>query len=428
MLGRLLSRTETPAAVEQRFAGDDLARWFKFNGHDYSYKLDELQIDQAVRDSVVGACLMVRGLVFSEARFIWQRWQNARPGELFGSPALRQLERPWPTGTTGDLLSWCDLDAGTAGNSYWVRQGGDLVRLDPNRVMILTGYYTDDISGKPFASKLLGYAVQDFAGKDVALFRPQDVAHFKPLPDPGHPFRGRSWLSSCLSDVTADAELTEYKGAFIQNAAIPRFAVMYDPNVDPDSINAVADAIDANHVGVWNAFKALHIGGGTDIKMLSSNFNDLALKAVQGAGETRIAMAAGVPSPILGNSEGLAGSSLNTGNYGAARRRFADGTIRPLWRAACGAFETIVPPPDPGVRLWYSDRDIPFLQEDVLDAAEIQVRQSAAIEALVRSGYDPMSARDAVVNDDWNLLTHSGLFSVQLQPPTAGQSSDSSAP
>jgi hypothetical protein len=39
------------------------------------------------------------------------------------------------------------------------------------------------------------------------------------------------------------------------------------------------------------------------------------------------------------------------------------------------------------------------------------------VETLIRSGYEANSVVAAVENDDLSLLTHTGLFSVQLQPP-----------
>jgi hypothetical protein len=67
--------------------------------------------------------------------------------------------------------------------------------------------------------------------------------------------------------------------------------------------------------------------------------------------------------------------------------------------------------------LWYDDRDIPFLQEDLKDTAEIQQLQASTITMLIRDGYTPESAVAAVTNDEWSLLQHTGLVSVQLQAP-----------
>jgi hypothetical protein len=43
--------------------------------------------------------------------------------------------------------------------------------------------------------------------------------------------------------------------------------------------------------------------------VVGSDLKQLDFKATQGAGETRIAMLGRVPAPLLGISEGLAGSS-----------------------------------------------------------------------------------------------------------------------
>jgi hypothetical protein len=249
------------------------------------------------------------------------------------------------------------------------------------------------------------------------------------LPDPSHPFRGRSWLDAILSDITADSAMTQYKSQFLRNAATPNLAVSLDAGVSPQAFDEFVERMDAQHKGVENAFKTLYLGAGADVKVIGANFDQLNIKSVQGGVETRVASAAGVPAPIIGLAESMQGSSLNAGNYTAARRRFSDGTIRPLWRAAVGAFQTLVPPPR-GSRLWFDDRDIPFCQEDVKDAADIKAVEAQALRTLVDAGFDPESAVAAIRTGDMGLLRHVGLFSVQLQPPgtVAAPSSGSEPP
>ncbi len=132
-----------------------------------------------------------------------------------------------------------------------------------------------------------------------------------------------------------------------------------------------------------------------------------------------------MPPSWVGFSEGLQGSSLNAGNFTAARRRFADGTIRPLWRMAAASLQSLVTPPE-GAELWYDDRDIAFLREDATDRAEIQRTQSVALRNLVDAGYSPDAAVAYLAADDMNRLVgqHSGMYSVQLQPPTSGETTD----
>ena len=92
--------------------------------------------------------------------------------------------------------------------------------------------------------------------------------------------------------------------------------------------------------------------------------------------------------------------------------------MRPLWRNAAGSLASIVTVPG-GAELWYDDRNIPFLAEDQKDIAEIAKTRSATINSLITAGYKPDAAVKAVEADDMSLLIgqHTGLYSVQLQPP-----------
>jgi hypothetical protein len=192
--------------------------------------------------------------------------------------------------------------------------------------------------------------------------------------------------------------------------------VTLDPSISKDAFDKIAALIAARHEGAANAYRTLVLSGGAKVDVVGSDLKQIDFKVTQGAGETRIAAAAGVPPAVAGFSEGLQGSSLNAGNFTAAMRLFADLTIRPLWRNVCGSLASIVTVPG-GAELWYDDRTIPALKEDVLNAAEVQAKQSAAIRQLLDAGFEPESVVDAIVSGDLKRLEHSGLYSVQLQPP-----------
>jgi hypothetical protein len=153
------------------------------------------------------------------------------------------------------------------------------------------------------------------------------------------------------------------------------------------------------HAGILNAYKTLYLGAGSTAQVVGADMKQIDFKVTQGAGETRIAAAAGVPPVIVGLSEGLQAATYS--NYSQARRRFADGTIRPLWRNIAGSLATLVDVPA-GAELWYDDRDIPFLQEDQKDAAEIQGRESQTIKTLIDAGYTPDSVVLAVESGNWS--------------------------
>lgn len=367
------------------------------------------------RNGVVYACIQARLLVFSEARFQFQSLDGGRAGDLFGNADLALLERPWPNGTTGELLARMEQDASLAGNFFATVVDGRVRRLRPDWVTVVTGSRS---GGGPFAldAEVKAYIYEPKAGehRDPVVLTPDQVCHWSPIPDPDAQWRGMSWLTPVIREVQADTAATRHKAKFFENGAIPSVVVTYDADLSPTAFQAFVEHFRSQHTGVDNAYKTMHLGGGADVTTIGANLQQLDFKATQGAGETRVAAAAGVHPVIVGLSEGLAGSSLNAGNFAAARRRFADGTIRPLWRSAAAALESLVPVPAMA-RLWYDDRDIPFLQEDQRDRADIEFVRAQTLRQLVEAGFDAESAVAAVNSEDMSLLVHTGRLSVQLQ-------------
>ncbi len=178
------------------------------------------------------------------------------------------------------------------------------------------------------------------------------------------------------------------------------------------------DLIDEEHQGAQNAYKTLHIGGGGDPMVVGADMKQIDFKVTQGAGETRIAAASGIPALIYGFAEGLDAATYS--NFGQARRLTGDAFLRPTWRSLCGALASIIDVPGDS-RLWYDASDVSFLQEDEMDAAQIVKEQALTMEALIRAGYAPDAVTAAVTSGDLTALTHTGLYAVQLQPPGTGE-------
>lgn len=395
----------------------------------------------------VFSCIVARAMVFSEPRLMFQRLRNGRPGDLFSNSELGLLEHPWPGGTTGELMVKMEFDASLAGNFFATTAddagrlgrratgpGRRVVRMRPDWVTLILA----SASGDPWAldARVVGYLYQKGSGflaspavptADAVLLLPDEVMHFSPLPDPAARYRGMSWMTPIIREIQADNAATVHKDSFYRNGARPSMLVKFDRDVAGEKFDEFVKRFKSSHQGAENSFKTLFLGGGADATPLTFNFKDLEFAQVQGKGEARIASAAGVPPSWVGFSEGLQGSALNAGNFAAARRRFADGTIRPLWRQAAASLQVLVPPPAAS-RLWFDVRDVAFLREDRKDAAEIAFRQAQTIRALTDSGYTPDSVKAAVQAEDWSLLEHTGLYSVQLQPPGTSQPSKDPAP
>lgn len=419
---------------------NDWIKYFTFDGLNYPFvqqtmpgrPADEIGGDYRgliegayKQNGVVFACMLVRQMVFSEARFAFRELEDGRPGDLSYRPTtyLEQLRKPWPGGTTGDLLARMMQDTDLAGNFYATIVGAGmnrrLRRLRPDWMTIVMGSkMSPRHPSGALDMELVGYAYQPGgpgSGEDPIALLPEEVAHYAPIPDPSAEFRGMSWLTPVVREIMADQAATSHKLQFFENGATPNTVVSLDPAIDNEAFQKWIEAFDER---LTNPYETLYLGGGASVEVVGTDLQKLDFKNVQGAGETRIAAAANVPPVIVGLSEGLQAATYS--NYAQARRRFADGTMRPLWRNAAGSLAQITRVPE-NHELWYDDRDVPFLQDDLKDRAEIQHTQSQALKALTEAGFSPESAVDAVQADDFSKLKHTGLTSVQLLPPGESQ-------
>lgn len=363
---------------------------------------------------IVFAVMTKRQSIFSEARFMWRRTADGRPGELFHDAGLDLLARPWPNCTTGELLSRMLQDVDLGGNFYATRDGDRLRRLRPDWVQIV-------LSGDPRLDRdvdVIGYVYTPGgpdAGEAVG-YLPDQICHWSPIPDPDALYRGMSWLTPVIREIQGDQAAMDHKLNFFANGATLGPIIRVPAGMTAAQFKQFVDAATAAHQGVENAYKPMFIGGGADVTLQSATMQQLDFKGLQGASETRICVAGQVPAVIVGVSEGLSGSSLNSGNYQSAKRSFVDGTLRPLWRSACAALATILDVPG-DAELWYDERDIAFLREDQQDLAQIQQTQASTLNTLITAGFEPASAVAALIADDLEELHHTGLTSVQLMAP-----------
>jgi phage portal protein BeeE len=418
--------------LARRDAGLSLDQWalaaFGFNGSTYPFVQTTMgSVDrEAIIGSAVGAhkgnptifsLVQARIQAFSQIRFQWTRFTGSQAGDLFGDQRLNLLEKPWPGGSTSKLLSRMELDNCLAGNAYIARVRPDrLSRLRPDYVQIILGSQTDaDRPADAADVEIAGFAY--FPRSSAArLFLPEEVAHYAPMPDPDFQFLGMSWIGACIRELQADSLASEHKARFFENAATPNMAIKFDPSIEFERVKQFKALLEQEHGGgVWDAYKTLYLGGGADVTVIGKDFQQLDFAITQGKGESRLAAASGVPPSWVGFSEALKGSSLNQGNFNSARRRFADGTMVHLWTEAANALDYIIGGPA-GAQLWYDSR-VPFMREDASDLASIQLQQSTTINALVMQGFEPDSVIKAVMANDWKMLVHTGMLSVQLQRP-----------
>lgn len=402
-------------------------------------------VQQAYKSSgVVFAAMLARQLIFSEARIVYQKIGNGKPGDIFWQENLGLFERPWPNADTGELLARALQDVDLAGNHYVVKEfipattfakpGFRLRRLRPDWVTIILTAPPDEARKSDVAGYLFRPGGTD--QKDKWEFFPIDgsngiVAHWSFIPDPEAQYRGMSPLTPVLTDIATDKAATRHKSKFFQNAATPNLAVSFKETVSHEEFKEFMETMNETKHGVEHAYETLYLGGGADVQVVGANIQQMDFRSSLGHSETRIAMALRVHPTIVGTAEGMHGSTLNDGNFKAAKNLLADGALKPMWRSLMNAYSVLLDVPS-GSRLWFDTSDISFLRQDQKELADIQQVQSQTISAYIQSGYTADSSRDAVLQNDLSLLEHTGLFSVQLLPPgtvsPTGGNADTSEP
>jgi phage portal protein BeeE len=266
-----------------------------------------------------------------------------------------------------------------------IRNGPGLALLRPDWVDIVTGSQQQGGDAWDPDAKPVGYIFHNGgrrSGRPITTYLPEQVAHFAPIPDPEARFRGMSWITPIVREVMADKAATLHKEKFFENGATPNMLIKFDV----DSVEKMKPWIDLfreSSEGSMNAYKTLFLGAGTDATPVGKDFQQLDFKVTQGAGETRIAAAAGTPPVIVGLSEGLQAATYS--NYSQARRRFSDGTMRPLWGNAADSLSTLINVPS-GAVLVYDPRDVAALKEDIQDKAKEMQEKAQAANFLVWRG------------------------------------------
>ena len=456
-LGALLFGRNEP---EQRMDQNGWAQqWATYAGHTYALtgSMPRGSKEEAPENSFTGyingaykssgavfAAMLARQLIFSEARIVWQKLNNGKPGDTFWDDTLNLFAHPWPNADTGEMLARAIQDVDLAGNHYMLREfipatslrhaGWRLRRLRPDWVTIILSAPPDEAR----RSDVVGYLYRPGNTDDHDKWElfPIDgsngrIAHWSYIPDPDAQYRGMSPITPVLQDIATDKAATRHKAKFFENAATPNIAVSFKETVSHEEFKEFMETMNESKHGVEHAYETLYLGGGADVQVIGANIQQMDFRTSLGHSETRICMALRVHPTIVGVAEGMHGSTLNDGNFKAAKNLLADGAMKPMWRSLMNAYSGLIDVPS-GARLWFDSSDISFLRQDQTELAEIQQTQSQTISAYIQSGYTADSSRDAVLHNDLSLLQHTGLFSVQLLPPgtvsPAGGNADTSEP
>lgn len=413
------------------------ANEFSFNGQAYPFGLNTTYLADRTKEisntlpaymaalrhcpPAFGAQL-VRASVLSQARFCFRNVEwSPKAGRTFTTTALGPLQKPWMNATTGQLINLMEWHEGLAGNAYVTnRMPGRLRVLRPDWVVIMYGSHQQpEDAAHALDGDLIGYGYCNggiAAGRNpIQTLLPDEVAHWSPLPDPECAGIGMSWITPAIREIQGDQAATTHKLRFFENGATPNMVVKGLTAVNKEQFDEFVDMMESRHAGVRNAYRTLYLTAGADATVVGADLKQIDFKATQGAGETRISMLSRVHPVILGASEGLQGSSLNAGNFGAARRMWADTWIYPTLQDLAASLAPMVRVPT-DAELWTNTRDMPILREDAKDAADIEQTKASTISSLITNGFTRKSVIAAVTAQDMTLLEEDpDWISVQLQ-------------
>jgi hypothetical protein len=335
-------------------------------------------------NSVVFSSILVQLMVFSEARF---QFQALNDRHLFGNSSLSILEHPFgPNTNSGQLLVRMQQDASLAGQAYiWAAPGENrLVRFRPDWTTIISELVHPDGGGE--YRRKVGYWVEppkSLMDDTEGRFYPADeVCHWAPIPDPEADFRGMSWLTPVVRDIQGDDGLTGYKIKYLENSASPNILIKYASKLQPATIDALRERMQARYGGVGNAFKTLVLDQGADVTIIGNSLAQMDFSNVSAAGTERILAASLVPGVLVG-LEPLRGAGRG---YQESLQKFANMWARPQWRSVCGALEQLVPGMPAGNRLWFDTSDIAMLQDGEMEKGQTALVRSQAVLTARQAG------------------------------------------
>ena len=210
-----------------------------------------------------------------------------------------------------------------------------------------------------------------------------------------------SWLTPVVRELGADEALTEYKIAHMRNGAMPGLIFKYSQKLSDQSVENLRKRLHARFGGPSAGGRTLVLDEGADVTVAGNSLEQLHFATVQGAGVARIAAAAGVPLTVCG----LGDTATLASGYETEMRRFADMTMRPLWRTVCASLQHLLPNvPDAGVRLWFDVSDIAALRQGEMERGQTSLVQAQAMSALIIAGFTRKSVIAAVDSGDMSQL------------------------
>lgn len=260
-------------------------------------------------------------------------------------PLARLLARPNPEQGGADLMEAFFGALQTAGNAYLEASAGadELYVLRPDRVHVVPG-----ARGWPEAYEYRA------GGRSVRIGREADgwlpVLHLR-LFHPADDYYGFSPLEAAAFAIDVHNASAAWNKALLDNSARPSGALVYrnaeaGDRLSEDQFERLKAELADSHAGAAAAGRPLLLEGGLEWRPMSLTPAEMDFMAGKHAAAREIALAFGVPPPLLG----IPGDATYS-NFKEANGAFWRGTVVPLAERAARALTGWLAPRFPGARV-----------------------------------------------------------------------------
>jgi HK97 family phage portal protein len=254
-------------------------------------------------------------------------------------PLQALIKRPNPFMGEDEFWKYMLTYAPTGGNAYAkivANNGGEPTELWPYHDMVMW-----PVPGRMTWIDHYAYSLDN--GHHVEDIPIEEIVHFKWAIDPETPWKGLSALGPVGREVDTDNELTRYMIRLLQNDAVPRGVLTIPQGVPVSPADKETIKQDWRlKFGGLNRGDISVLSGGMQYQRVGLDMAELALDALHGVPEARIASAYGVPAIVAGLNIGLTRSTYS--NFEEARKMFTEQTLVPLWRAMASEIQQSVVP------------------------------------------------------------------------------------
>ena len=275
------------------------------------------------KDQLVYACIRELSLAASEPRYyIEARNRDNESYEVQGGPMVDLLNKPNANQDFYAFLDQMVIHLHVTGNVYVYKE-----RSQSGKVLSMYLLRPDRVTIKSDLKEGIESYEYDIEGHTYTIPN-TDVAHMK-LINPTNDIYGLSPLQVIAPIINLDLSIIQYAKAFFQNAGVPSGMLKIKRRINnQEEANEIRHTWRSQFSSPGNFHNIAIMDEDATYESLGTPITDLALGDLRDTVETRICMAFGVPSILVGAVIGL--DRATYANYKEARKTFYSEKMIPL--------------------------------------------------------------------------------------------------